>query len=45
MSEIRIISPGKTRGYPYTVCKKYCDTSLEPFQTVLMRDHNFFAEI
>ena len=22
MGEIRIVGPGKTRGYPYTVCKK-----------------------
>ena len=22
MGEIRIVSPGKTRGYPYPVCKK-----------------------
>ena len=22
MSKIRIVSPGKTRGYPYPVCKK-----------------------
>ena len=22
MGEIRIVSPGKTRGYPYLVCKK-----------------------
>ena len=23
MGEIRIVSPGKTRGYPYPVCKKF----------------------
>ena len=23
MGEIRIVSPGKTRGYPYPVCKNY----------------------
>ena len=22
MGEIRIVGPGKTRGYPYSVCKK-----------------------
>ena len=22
MDEIRIVGPGKTRGYPYSVCKK-----------------------
>ena len=22
MGEIRIVGPGKTRGYPYLVCKK-----------------------
>ena len=22
MGEIRIVGPGKTRGYPYPVCKK-----------------------
>ena len=22
MGEIRIVAPGKTRGYPYPVCKK-----------------------
>ena len=24
MGEIRIVGPGKTRGYPYPVCKKRC---------------------
>ena len=24
MGEIRIVRPGKTRGYPYPVCKKAC---------------------
>ena len=23
MGEIRIVGPGKTRGYPYPVCKKF----------------------
>ena len=23
MGEIKIVGPGKTRGYPYLVCKKY----------------------
>ena len=23
MGEIRIVSPGKTHGYPYPVCKNY----------------------
>ena len=23
MGEIKIVGPGKTRGYPYPVCKKY----------------------
>ena len=23
MGEIRIVGPGKTRGYPYPVCKKH----------------------
>ena len=28
MGEIRIVSIGKTRGYPYPVCKKPCSFSL-----------------
>ena len=28
MGEIRIVGPGKTRGYPYPVCKK-TDYSLD----------------
>ena len=29
MGEIRIVGPGKTRGYPYPVCKKInYDTSI-----------------
>ena len=32
MDEIRIVSPGKTRGYPYPVCKK------EKSQTPVERD-------
>ena len=33
MGEIRIVGPGKTRGYPYQVCKKnrFCHRS--PIQT------------
>ena len=27
MGEIRIVGPGKTRGYPYPVCKKMQYTS------------------
>ena len=23
MGEIRIVGPGKTRGYPYPICKKF----------------------
>ena len=26
MGEITIVGPGKTRGYPYPVCKKFCAT-------------------
>ena len=28
MGEIRIVGPGKTRGYPYPVCKKTIYTTL-----------------
>ena len=28
MGEIRIVSPGKTRGYPYPVCKKKLSLSI-----------------
>ena len=27
MGEIRIVGPGKTRGYPYPQCKKSCSVS------------------
>ena len=27
MGEIRIVGPGKTRGYPYPVCKKTLSVS------------------
>ena len=30
MSEIRIVGPGKTRGYPYPVCKKSSYTMVCP---------------
>ena len=28
MGEVRIVGPGKTRGYPYPICKKCCSISL-----------------
>ena len=29
MGEIRIVGPGKTRGYPYPVCKKKSFISIQ----------------
>ena len=37
MGEIRIVGPGKTRGYPYPVCKKLC------YHTPVIRN-NFAAD-
>ena len=33
MGEIRIVGPGKTRGYPYPVCKKNILYHRSPMQT------------
>ena len=30
MGEIRIVCPGKTRGYPYLVCKKHASSPILP---------------
>ena len=36
MGEIRIVGPGKTRGYPYPVCKKeVCYMGGEPILYML----------
>ena len=42
MGEIRIVGPGKTRGYPYPVCKKRRATAVISFKTLdqeLQLDH------
>ena len=35
MGEIRIVGPGKTRGYPYPVCKKRCCRMLYTVKAVV----------
>ena len=30
MGEIRIVGPGKTRGYPYPICKKTTSATFYP---------------
>ena len=37
MGEIRIVGPGKTRGYPYRVCKKKVSHSLMAVKAVGVR--------
>ena len=39
MGEIRIVGPGKTRGYPYLVCKKLI--SLSTFNMKQYKFDNF----
>ena len=34
MGEIRTVGPGKTHGYPYTVCKKTFDTTIKIFSRI-----------
>ena len=42
MGEIRIVGPGKTRGYPYPVCQKYLFYHMYGYQQFWM---NFDFEI
>ena len=35
MGEIIIVGPGKTRGYPYPVCKKKTPVNAESFDTTM----------
>ena len=47
MGEIRIVGPGKTRGYPYPVCKKkgYLDCNRTVLDRVSTHDrHNVKEE-
>ena len=39
MGEIRTVSPGKTHGYPYTVCKKTFDTTIKIFSRIEISVH------
>ena len=43
MGEIRIVGPGKTRGYPYTVCKKGRSSQTAKWVNIKLRD--FSAKI
>ena len=43
MGEIRIVGPGKTRGYPYPVCKKIFSESVAAEKTARScREFAFF---
>ena len=35
MGEIRIVGPGKTRGYPYPVCKKEFSSTAKKIEQTL----------
>ena len=41
MGEIRIVGPGKTRGYPYPVCKKGMVETKENMKSVRTTVHGY----
>ena len=46
MGEIRIVGPGKTRGYPYLVCKKkFYNTLFRNFLHKTLRKANTYQKM
>ena len=44
MGEIRIVGPGKTRGYPYPVCKKEFSSIAKTRTKCVSQVRNIFAK-
>ena len=42
MGEIRIVSPGKTRGYPYPVCKKEISSTAKKYKVCIKGKKDLF---
>ena len=45
MCEIRIVGPGKTRGYPYPVCKKLASVMFAGLALFCLRQGTSFCGI